>query len=141
MLRTPHRRLPPALRITGQVAFALASLALPHTLHAQDAAAPATETKAPPTISAKQSREADDAYLAGARELTHNNPAAAERNFGRALALDPSKPEYALSLAVATKEHHVTRAHSSRAREKHALPGHNAIQADRLFAESKNSRS
>ena len=55
----------------------------------------------------KQARAADDAYLAGARQLVANDPAAAERSFSRAVELDPTKPDYTRSLALA-RQHHVT---------------------------------
>jgi general secretion pathway protein D len=127
MHRTPHCRLQRALCAATSAAFLLA---VPITTLAQDAPA------APPaqrTVSGKQSRAADDAYLAGARLLAHDDPSAAEHNFARALALDPGKPEYALSLAVA-KEHHVTALVQQAAKAR--LLGHNE-DADRLFAEAK----
>jgi type II secretory pathway component GspD/PulD (secretin) len=107
MHRIPHhRRVPHALRLTATAVFATMAFAPAPSAQAQDAAAPAPAKAAAP-ISARQSRAADDAYLAGARQLAHNDPTAAEQSFGRAVALDPTKSEYALSLAVA-KQHHVT---------------------------------
>jgi general secretion pathway protein D len=115
ILVTPplHRR-----RLTHAAAFFL----LAATLHAQTAE----------TVSPRQAREADNAYLDGARLLSHNDPVAAERSFARAVQLDPSKTEYALSLAVA-KQHHVTALVQQGAKAR--LLGHDA-DAARLFAEA-----
>ena len=134
MLRFPHRRLlPRTLRAAGPAAFVLAALAFGSTAQAQDAPAattPAQDQK--PAISTRQSRAADDAYLDGARQLSHNDPIAAEQSFGRALALDPSKQEYALSLAVA-KQHHVTALVQQATKAR--LLGHDE-EANKLFAEA-----
>jgi type II secretory pathway component GspD/PulD (secretin) len=60
-----------------------------------------------PQISAKQGREADDAYLAGAKQLERKDLAAAERSFERAVQLNPGNRDYVLALVVA-KEQRVT---------------------------------
>jgi hypothetical protein len=60
-----------------------------------------------PGISAKQAREADDAYLEGARQLDHKDLAAAERSFARAVQLNPTNRDYALALLV-VREHRIT---------------------------------
>lgn len=52
-------------------------------------------------ISAKQAREADDAYLEGAKQIEHKNLAAAESSFQRAVNLNPTNKDYALALIVA----------------------------------------
>ncbi|HEY5330536.1 MAG TPA: type II secretory protein PulD [Acidobacteriaceae bacterium] len=132
MFHAPYRRLlPRTLRVAGAAVLALAGIAFPAGLRAQDAATtPAEDQK--PAISARQSRAADDAYLEGARQLAHNDPVAAEQSFGRALALDPSKQVYALSLAVA-KEHQVTALVQQGAKER--LLGHTE-EANKLFAEA-----
>jgi Flp pilus assembly secretin CpaC len=67
---------------------------------------PSVHTKKP-LITEKQAREADDAYLEGAKELERDDLEAAQRSFARAVELNPNKDEYALSLAVA-REHQVT---------------------------------
>jgi len=114
-------------RVAGLATFALACIA-----HAQEApATPVPDAK--PAISGHKSRAADDAYLQGARQLAHNDPAAAEQSFGRALTLDPSKQEYALSLALA-KEHHVTALIQQATKER--LLGHTE-EATKLFAEAR----
>jgi general secretion pathway protein D len=105
------------LRKLPHLAFAL-SLASP--LLAQDAAktpvsipagAIPAQTKSAPAkttaVSARQAREADDAYLEGAKQLERDDLASAEKSFARAAQLDPTKQEYALSLTVA-REHHLT---------------------------------
>jgi type II secretory pathway component GspD/PulD (secretin) len=58
-------------------------------------------------VSAKDTRAADNAYIAGARALADNHPDAAERSFARAVELDPTHPEYALALTVA-RQHRVS---------------------------------
>jgi general secretion pathway protein D len=63
-----------------------------------------TESK---TLSMKQVREADDAYLEGAKQIEHKNLAAAERSFEQAVHLDPNNRDYALALIV-TRENYVT---------------------------------
>jgi Flp pilus assembly secretin CpaC len=70
--------------------------------------APRKESKSDATtISAKQAREADDAYLEGAKQIAHKNLAAAERSFEQAVHLDPNNRDYALALIVA-RENYVT---------------------------------
>jgi general secretion pathway protein D len=58
-------------------------------------------------LSPKQAREADDAYLAGARHIGHKDLAAAERSFEQAVRLSPDNRDYALALIV-TRENYVT---------------------------------
>lgn len=67
----------------------------------------ALPTARPAPISAQQRRKAEDAYLAGARQLDHDDPRAAMTDFARAVELDPANPDYPLSLNVA-REHRVT---------------------------------
>jgi type II secretory pathway component GspD/PulD (secretin) len=59
------------------------------------------------TISAKQAREADDAYLEGAKHVEHKDLAAAMRSFEQAVHLNPNNSDYSLSLIV-TRENYVT---------------------------------
>ena len=54
----------------------------------------------------RQIHAAEDAYLAGARLLEHNNFADAEAQFGKALQLNPGNADYAKALAV-THQHHI----------------------------------
>lgn len=60
-----------------------------------------------PTISAKQVREAEDAYLQGAKEVERKDLEAAEKSFVRATQLNPNNRDYALALIV-TREHRLT---------------------------------
>lgn len=83
-------------------------------------------------LSAKQAREADDAYLEGAKQVEHKNLAAAERSFERAVHLNPNNRDYALALIV-TRENNVTEL-VRRAAAAHAH-GDNA-RSDALLAEA-----
>jgi|SRR5579871_455092 len=106
------RATPLPLRAAASAIFCLALSA-----HAQEPAAP--QTQAPVTAATKgaraipetsgkhQTEAAADAYLAGARLLDRKDLAGAEKEFAKALKLNPSNSEYALALALA-REHHVT---------------------------------
>jgi len=65
------------------------------------APAPKPPPPAPTPISAKQLREADDAYLDGAKQIQHKNLAAAMQDFEHAVQLNPADRDYALALIVA----------------------------------------
>ncbi len=54
----------------------------------------------------RQMREADDAYLAGAKKLQHDDLTGAEKDFQRAVTLNPTNPSYAVAVSV-THEHQV----------------------------------
>jgi type II secretory pathway component GspD/PulD (secretin) len=60
-----------------------------------------------PRLSDKQAREADDAYLEGARQVQHKDLEAAQRSFERAVQLNPGNRDYALALIV-TREQRLT---------------------------------
>lgn len=72
--------------------------------------APATAAAArhldEPAPTARQRRSAEDAYLAGAKKLDRDDLAGAEREFARALALDPGNRDYAAAISVA-REHQI----------------------------------
>jgi general secretion pathway protein D len=71
-------------------------------------AAPKPEAAAPqPAISSKQAREAEDAFIQGAKDVDRKDLDAAEKSFQRALQLNPTKRDYALALAV-VREHRLT---------------------------------
>jgi general secretion pathway protein D len=53
-----------------------------------------------------QIQAAEDAYVAGARLLEHNNLADAEAEFGKALQLNPGNADYSKALAI-THQHHI----------------------------------
>jgi len=60
-----------------------------------------------PALSSRQAREADDAYLEGARQVEHKNLEAAQESFQRAVQLAPGNRDYALALIV-TREQRLT---------------------------------
>jgi hypothetical protein len=60
-----------------------------------------------PTPGKRQLREAENAYLAGAKRLEHDELSAAESDFQRALKLDPANPNYAVAISVA-RQHRLT---------------------------------
>lgn len=58
-------------------------------------------------LSAKTLRDADEAFIRGARALDRRDLPEAEREFARAAGLNPQNRDYALALAV-TREHRLT---------------------------------
>jgi general secretion pathway protein D len=86
-----------------------------------------------PQISARQLREADDAYLEGARQIEKKNLVAAMAAFERAIKLAPNNRDYALALIVA-RENRITELvqTSARARAHGDIP-----QADKLLNEAR----
>jgi hypothetical protein len=86
-----------------------------------------------PTISAKQAREAEDAYIQGAREVDHKDLAAAEKSFTRAAELSPDNRDYALALIV-VREHHLDELVHAAAKQR--TLGNNE-RADDLLAEAR----
>ncbi len=112
-------------------------------LQAQNAASPAG-TDAPlrlpsqpvqtqSDIPARQLREADDAFLKGARALDHGDLTEAEQQFARANRLNPRNRDYALALAV-SREHRLTDL-VQRAAKARALG--RSQEADRLLVEAR----
>ncbi len=83
-------------------------------------------------LSPRQARAADDAYLAGARDVEHQNLSGAIHNFARAVRLNPRNRDYALALIV-TRENYVTELveHAARARAAGRRE-----QADKLLAQA-----
>ena len=59
------------------------------------------------TPSKRQLHEAENAYLAGAKKLEHDDLDAAEQQFIRALKLDPENRNYAVAISV-TRQHRLT---------------------------------
>jgi len=84
-------------------------------------------------VSEKQAREADDAYLEGAKHIQHGDLPAAERSFARAVQLDPSNRDYILALAD-VREHRVTELVQSAAQARRL--GQND-KADDLLAQAR----
>lgn len=93
-----------AFVIAGLAASGLAQTSAPKSIQA---ATSSQEAVALPTPSAGQLREAEDAYLAGARLLDHNDLAGAQAQFAKALKLNPGKHDYEMAAAIA-REHRVT---------------------------------
>src|ERR1700722_7734123 len=67
---------------------------------------PGPNASASEAVSKRNVRAAEDAYLAGARLLDHNDLTGAELKFRRAVALNSSNRDYALALSL-THERHV----------------------------------
>ncbi len=82
-----------------------------------------------PALSPKALREAEAAYIRGARALDRRDLAAAEREFTRAVTLNAQNRDYALALAV-TREHKLTDLVQRAARAEKL--GHTAEAADLL---------
>jgi general secretion pathway protein D len=139
MPRASHRRRPHSLLHAITLAV-VSSIAL-SAASAQEASIPAGAVPAQPAaaskksapVSERQAREADDAYIDGAKQMEHPDFPAAERSFARAVQLNPNKQEYVLSLAVA-REHHLTELVQSAAKAR--LLGDNA-RADSLLAQAR----
>lgn len=84
-------------------------------------------------LPAKQAREAEDAYLEGAKQVEHRNLAAATRNFEKAVQLNPNNRDYALALLV-TRENYVTEL-VQKAAAAHAHG--DTARSDELLAEAR----
>jgi type II secretory pathway component GspD/PulD (secretin) len=82
------------------IASCTAALAFCGTCLAQ---APAPSIAGAPTK--HQSQAAEDAYLAGARLLDHNDLTGAEIQFGKAIKLNPSNNDYASAYSVTHQRH------------------------------------
>lgn len=120
-------------------ALALASLSLTtlaQSVPAQPSQAPPSSTAQKPiseTLSKRQLEDAEDTYLSGARLLDRKDIAGAERQFAKALALNPGSHDYAMALAVA-HEQHVTELVQQAAKAR--ILGQNE-KADTLLAEAR----
>ena len=84
-------------------------------------------------ISPKQAREAEDAYLEGARQVQRKNLAAAVHSFAQAAHLNPHDEDYALALIV-TRENYVTELVQ---RAAHARAAGDTQQADSLLNQAR----
>jgi general secretion pathway protein D len=85
-------------------------------------------------VSSKQAREADDAYLEGAKHIQHKDLAAAMRSFEQAVRLNPNNSDYSLSLII-TRENYVTELVQRAARAR--VVGDTAL-ADSLLVQARN---
>jgi type II secretory pathway component GspD/PulD (secretin) len=124
-MRTPSRRSychgPALLPLCGAVALMLAGAGAACAQSAANtpASVPAgadqpappnlqtTDIPPVPSIPAKQAREAEDAYLQGAKEIERKDLVAAEKSFAKATQLNPDNRDYALALIVA-REHRLS---------------------------------
>jgi general secretion pathway protein D len=88
----------------------------------------------PAVVSPKQAREADNAYLEGAKRLDHKDLAAAVRSFQDAAHLNPNNSDYSLALIV-TRENYVTELVQRAARARAAG---NATLADSLLTQARD---
>jgi len=95
--------------------------------------APLAAAPLPPQISARQSREADDAYLEGAKQIQRKNLAAAIQDFERAVRLNPNNRDYTLAL-LATRENRITELVQNAAR---ARKQGDAARADALLDQAR----
>ncbi len=109
-------------RIVGAAVLGMAFLLCIPAAGAQDNSIPSTKiedgaslpspTASKPAVarhaSPKEIRDADNAYLEGARQFTCKRFDAAQRDFARAVKLDPENRNYALALLF-TRETRVTR--------------------------------
>ena len=86
-----------------------------------------------PNIPAKQAREAEDAYLQGAKEIDRKDLEAAEKSFVRATQLNPNDRDYALALIV-TREHRLTELVQQAAKQREL--GNNQ-RAEELLVEAR----
>ena len=90
-------------------------------------------TPSPTAVSPKQAREAEDAYLEGARQVNRKNLAAAVHSFEQAAHLNPHNQDYALALIV-TRENYVTELVQ---RAAHARAIGDTQQADSLLTQAR----
>ena len=78
-------------------------------------------------------RAAESAYLSGAKRLEHDDLSGAEREFARALELDPENRDYAIAMTVA-REHRLTELVQQAGKAR--VAGDTA-RADTLLAEAR----
>jgi len=107
-------------------------LCLPVIGLSQSPVLPATAVTIP-APSDKQKSKAANAYLAGARALDHRDYPSAEKQFARALVLNPTNSDYLTALAL-TREHHVSDLVQQTGRER--LLGHNS-HAESLLSQAR----
>ncbi len=80
-----------------------------------------------------QLRDAEEAYLAGARKLNRDELIGAAKDFRRALKLDPDNRSYAVAISVA-REHRLTQLVQESTKVRQAG---DSAKADALFAEAR----
>jgi general secretion pathway protein D len=122
-------RLASITRSTAAFAF----LGLSLTCLAQTPPAKPTSESTLSTPSKNQLREAEDAYLAGARLLERNDLTGAQTQFEKAVKLNPANHDYAVAVTI-TREHRVTEL-VQKAGKAHLL-GQN-IKSEALLGEAR----
>jgi type II secretory pathway component GspD/PulD (secretin) len=85
------------------------------------------------TPSKRQLHDAENAYLAGAKKLEHDDLDAAEQQFIRALKLDPDNRNYAVAISV-TRQHRLTELVQQASKARQAGEEQ---KADTLLAEAR----
>ena len=144
--RRSRRRGPALLPLCGTLALALlcatagfaqsaadAPASVPAGVDAPSAPQPETTAVATPDIPARQVREAEDAYLQGAKAIDHKDLDAAQKDFARAVELNPKNRDYALALIV-TREHKLSELVQDAAKQR--LLGNDA-QAEQLLEQAR----
>ena len=101
MLQPFHPRA--SRRTAALLLAAISTSALAQT----NAAAPPSNAVPPPAPTARQSRSAEDAFLAGAYYLDKRNLLGAEQEFVKAVKLSPANSTYLQALAL-TREHRLS---------------------------------
>ena len=126
-----------ALALAGMSGFAQSAADAPASVPAGADTAAAASVEATvamtPDVPAKQVREAEDAYLQGAKAIDRKDLEAAEKSFARAVQLNPKNRDYALALLV-TREHRLSELVQLAAKDR--LVGKNE-QAEQLLAEAR----
>jgi general secretion pathway protein D len=115
----------------GTTVCAIVGLSL--TGLAQTTSAKPTQTSTLSTPDKNQIRDAEDAYLAGARLLERDDLSSAQKQFEKAAKLNPDNPEYDTAVAIA-REHRVTEL-VQQAGKAHLLG--QTVKADTLLAEAR----
>lgn len=101
-------RLASIIRSTAVCAIiGLSAGSFAQTSSAKPSQVQTSETAVLSTPSKSQLREAEDAYLSGARLLERNDLTGARTQFEKALKLNPNSHDYAMAVAI-TREHRVT---------------------------------
>ena len=121
---------------TCAVTFALCGLSIATLAQAPADKTPTSDKTVEATVgipTKHQTQAAEEAYLAGARLLDHNDLAGAETQFDKAVKLNPSNSDYAMAYTV-TRQRHVAELvqQSGKAR----LLGQNE-KAETLLAEAR----
>ncbi len=126
-----HVRIGTAVTLLSICTAACAQDLAPAPQVTQDVAVSTTRPRLPP-VSGKHQREAEAAFLHGARQLEQSRFPEAEGDFTRAVALDPARREYLAALAIA-REHRVTALLQQAATQRAVNPA----SADKLIEQAR----